>query len=263
MGPCPRISHVVFDFDGTLSWLRHGWPEIMLEVMQEELPAQASESDSDRRRLLNGIIHGLNGRPTILQMIRFAGLVRERGGATPDPEALRRRYQDRLDQEIAARTASIRSGAAPRDAFVVHQARALLEKLSREGLTLAVLSSTVVERVREEAEILGLSGFFAGRIYGCVGDPERFSKRAVFERLLQEERISGEHLLSFGDGPVEILDTKQLGGVAVAICSDEDCNGSGRLNEIKESQLLEAGADVALPDFRDAGLVVDYVRGQP
>jgi phosphoglycolate phosphatase-like HAD superfamily hydrolase len=24
----PQISHVVFDFDGTLSWLRHGWAEI-------------------------------------------------------------------------------------------------------------------------------------------------------------------------------------------------------------------------------------------
>ena len=25
--PRPHASHAVFDFDGTLSWLRHGWPQ--------------------------------------------------------------------------------------------------------------------------------------------------------------------------------------------------------------------------------------------
>jgi phosphoglycolate phosphatase-like HAD superfamily hydrolase len=253
---------VVFDFDGTLSCLRHGWPEIMLQVMLEELPARG-ETLEERRRLLDGIIHGLNGRPTIMQMIRFAAVVRERGGKTLEPEQLRRRYQDRLDAEIAERTARVASGRIPRDEFVVFGARRLLEKLVQDGLTLAVLSSTVVERVREEAEILALSSFFAGRIYGCVGDPERFSKRAVFERLLSEQGIGGDQLLSFGDGPVEIKDTKELGGAAVAICSDEDRNGSGVLNPIKREQLLAAGADLAIPDYRDALAVVDHLRGRP
>ena len=40
----PQISHVVFDFDGTLSWLRHGWPEIMLRLFREHLPRRAGES---------------------------------------------------------------------------------------------------------------------------------------------------------------------------------------------------------------------------
>jgi FMN phosphatase YigB (HAD superfamily) len=262
LGRYPRLSHVVFDFDGTLSWLRHGWPEIMLRVMQDELPVRAGETDEDIRRLLNGIIHGLNGRPTILQMIRFAEIVRERGGSSLDPEMMRARYQDRLDQEIAARTASVRNGMVPRDAFVVHQARALLDKLIADGMTLSVLSSTVVERVREEAEILGLTSYFGGRIFGCVGNPERFSKRAVFEQLLRDHGITGDRLLSFGDGPVEILDTKQLGGAAIAVCSDEDHNGSGQLNQIKHDQLLAAGADAAVPDFRDAGTLVDCLRGR-
>lgn len=262
LGRRPRISHVVFDFDGTLSWIRHGWPEIMLRVMQDELPVRTGETEEGVRRLLNGIIHGLNGRPTILQMIRFAEIVRERGGPVLDPEMMRNRYQERLDQEIAARTTSIRSGAVPRDAFVVHQARPLLEKLIADGLTLSVLSSTVVERVREEAEILGLTAYFGGRIFGCVGNPERFSKRAVFEQLLRDHAITGENLLSFGDGPVEIVDTTQLGGVAIAVCSDEDHNGSGQLNQIKHDQLFAAGAHVAIPDFRDAGVLVDYLRGR-
>lgn len=28
--PRPQISHVVFDFDGTLSWLRNGWPDVVI-----------------------------------------------------------------------------------------------------------------------------------------------------------------------------------------------------------------------------------------
>jgi phosphoglycolate phosphatase len=257
----PRISHVVFDFDGTLSWLRHGWPEIMAEVMLERIPRLPADSDASLRTLLCGIIHGLNGRPTILQMIRFAEVVRQRGGPQLDPEQLRRSYQERLDERIAARIASIRSGAEERDAYVVFAVRPLLEKLVREGLTLVVLSSTVEERVRQEAEVLGLSAYFAGRIHGCVGDPEAFSKRAVFERLLRERGLDGEQLLSFGDGPVEILDTKRLGGTAIAVCSDEDVNGSGVINPVKREALLAAGADAAIPDYRDAARVVDQLRG--
>ncbi len=258
----PRLSHVVFDFDGTLSWLRHGWPEIMCAVMEERLPRLAGEDDAARRTLLSGIIHGLNGRPTILQMMRFAEVVRARGGEAFDPEQLRGIYQERLDQRIAERIASIRAQRRPRDDYVVFGARPLLEKLKREGLTLAVLSSTVEERVRQEAEVLGLSGYFAGGILGCVGDAQAFSKRAVFERMLREQSLKGEQLLSFGDGPVEILDTKQLGGTAIAVCSDEDVNGSGVINQVKREALLAAGADVVLPDFRDAAAVVDRLRGR-
>lgn len=259
----PRLSHVVFDFDGTLSWLRHGWPAIMLDVMRERLPRLRDESDAAADALLHGIIIGLNGRPTILQMMRFAEVVRERGGPALDPETLRAEYQRRLDREIAARSALIRSGRAAPDEFVVFAARALLERLTRDGLRLIVLSSTVEERVREEAELLGLSRYFGGRINGCVGDPTRFTKRAVFERILREDGIDGGRLLSFGDGPVELSDTKALGGLAIAVCSDEDRNGSGVCDPDKQRQLLAAGGDLAIPDFRDAIALVDRLRGRP
>jgi hypothetical protein len=66
-------------------------------------------------------------------------------------------------------------------------------------------------------------------------------------------------VLSFGDGPVEIECTKKLGGIAIAICSDETENGSGRMDPTKHSQLLQAGADAALPDFRDAPALMQYL----
>ncbi len=251
-GPRAAARLVVFDFDGTLSWLRHGWPCIMTAVMREHLPAIAGEDAVAIDALLTGIVLGMNGHPTIMQMTRFAALVQERGGQVRAPEDLRAEYQARLDTEIAARVARIRGGSAATDDFVVCGARALLERLAASGATLAVLSSTVEERVREEAGILGLTRYFGGRIHGCVGDPSTFTKRAVFERLLRETGCSGGELLSFGDGPVEIAETRRLGGTAIAVCSDEDDNGSGICDPFKREQLLRAGAHEAIADFRDA-----------
>ncbi len=130
------------------------------------------------------------------------------------------------------------------------------------GITPIVLSSTIEHRVREEAEALGLTKYFGRHIYGSGVDPSAFSKMAVFQRLLAEEKITGENLLSFGDGPVEIAATKELGGLAIAVCSDEDHNGSGVMDAFKRQQLLDAGADAALPDFRDSVALVDYLLGK-
>ena len=259
--PRPTISHVVFDFDGTLSWLRHGWPEIMVEVFREQLPKQRGETEEQIHEILLDLIVSLNGKPTIFQMLRFVELVRERGGSQLAAESLRQEYQRRLDTEIMARSQLIQQGIAQRDDFVVWGARPLLEHLHNAGMKLIVLSSTIEERVKEEAELLGLTAYFGRHIYGGTGDPTKFSKRAVFERLFHEERITGENLLSFGDGPIEIADTKALGGLAIAICSDENQNGSGEFDAFKQRQLLEAGADAALPDFRDSIVLFDFLKG--
>lgn len=260
--PRPQIRHIVFDFDGTLSWIRHGWPRLMLDVFHRYLPVRAGETEKEIETLLLGIALGMAGKPTVVQMARFAEIAVERGGAKLEAEALRQEYQDRLDQEIAARAELIRSGKAQPDDFVVFGARALLEKLAATDLTVTVLSTTTETRVKEEAELLQIAKFFGGRINGSAVDASKFSKRVVFERILREEGLTGDQLLSFGDGPVEIADTKELGGLAIAICSDEDHNGSGIMDAHKRAQLLAAGADAALPDFRDAAVLIDYLLGR-
>ncbi len=91
------------------------------------------------------------------------------------------------------------------------------------------------ERVREEAELLQLTAYFEPRIHGGRGDPTQFSKRQVFEQILAEAGIPGSQLVSFGDGPVEIRDTKELGGVSIAVCSDENLHGSGEYDPFKKT----------------------------
>jgi 3-deoxy-D-manno-octulosonate 8-phosphate phosphatase KdsC-like HAD superfamily phosphatase len=125
-----------------------------------------------------------------------------------------------------------------------------------------VLSTTTETRVKEEADLLQIAEFFGDRINGSGVDAAKFSKREVFERILREDGIAGENLLSLGDGPVEIADTKALGGLAIAVCSDEDHNGSGVMDPHKRAQLLAAGADAAIPDYRDAIAMVEHLLGR-
>jgi len=110
--------------------------------------------------------------------------------------------------------------------------------------------------VKEEADLLGLAKYFGRHIYGGTTDLAQSSKQAVLERLSREENVPGQRLLSFGDGPVEIALTKQSGGVAVGVASDEDHNGSGKLDPFKVQELSKAGADLLIADYRDPELLL-------
>ena len=255
--PRTTISHVVFDFDGTLSWVRHGWPELMFETFRAHWPRPDETRRPEWTTQMEAIVYGMNGKPSLLQMQRFAA----EAGECPDPETLRNHFQTALDARIQERLGAMADGRCADDAYVVHGARPLLEHLSSLGLTLVILSSSVEYRVRQEAEALGLTRFFGNHIYGSAPDPTGFSKLEVFKRILASEKIGGENLLAFGDGPVEIECTKQLGGLAVAVCSDEENNGSGIPHPYKLTQLLESGADAAIPDYRDAVSLVNHLLG--
>ena len=115
--------------------------------------------------------------------------------------------------------------------------------------------------VKQEAELLGVSRFFGPHVYGALDDYKQFSKKMVIERILAENRVSGEELLAFGDGYVEIQNTKEAGGLAVAVASDEANNGSGRMDPWKRERLRGVGADVVIPDYRDAAALLARLFG--
>jgi phosphoglycolate phosphatase-like HAD superfamily hydrolase len=248
----PAISHVLFDFDGTLSLIRQGWPEIMVPMFVEMLPPLPDESPEARRQLCYDDIMRLNGKQTIYQMIQLAERIKERGGSPRDPLWYKHEYLRRLDEKIQHRQEGLHSGQLTPDDCLVHGSRAFLEHLQSRGLKLYLASGTDEVFVKKEADLLQLTRFFGPHIYGAVDDYKQFSKKIVIDRILRENRIPGDQLLSFGDGYVEIQNTKEVGGLAVAVASDEANNGSGRFDEWKRNRLLGVGADVVIPDFRDA-----------
>lgn len=252
-----RLSHVLFDFDGTLSLIREGWPDVMTPMFVEMLPVLPGESTEARRQLCHDDIMRLNGKQTIYQMIQLVERIRERGGAPREPLWYKQEYLRRLDERIHARLESIRRKQRPADDFLVHNARVLLEGLRQRGLPLYLASGTDENFVKAEAELLDLTRYFGRHIYGAQEDYEKFSKKAVIERILRENRIPGEQLLSFGDGYVEIQDTKAVGGLAVAVASDEARNGSGHFDEWKRQRLLGVRADIVIPDYRDAPALLE------
>ncbi len=260
--PRPAISHVLFDFDGTLSLIRQGWPEVMVPMFVEALPRLESETDEALRELVLDDIMRLNGKQTIYQMIQLADRVRERGGEPSDPLWYKHEYLRRLDRHIAARTEGLSAQSISADDLLVHGARALLEHLRGLGLSLYLASGTDEYAVKREAELLDVAQYFDGGIHGAVDDYKTFSKKIVIERIIREHGIHGGQLLAFGDGYVEIENTKEAGGLAVAVASDEANNGSGRVDPWKRERLLGVGADAVIPDFREAISLVDYLLGR-
>ena len=261
--PRPRISHVVFDFDGTLSLIRQGWPEVMVPMMVQMLPRRDDDTDEGLRRMVFDDIMRLNGKQTIYQMIQLAERIRERGGQPREPLWYKHEYLRRLDQRIGDRVEGLGSGRIAPDDLLVHAARPLLERLVELGLTLYLASGTDEPFVKAEAELLDVARYFGGRIYGAQDNYKSFSKKIVIERILRENSIAGDRLLAFGDGYVEIENTKAVGGMAIAVASDEANNGSGQVDEWKRQRLLGVGADVVIPDFRDAIPLMDRILERP
>ena len=259
--PRPGISHVLFDFDGTLSLIRQGWPDVMVPMFVEMLPSLPGESEEAKRALLYDDIMRLNGKQTIYQMMQLAERIRERGGQPREPLWYKKEYLRRLDERIEHRREALRTGKAKPDDWLVHGSRNLLENLRARNLTLYLASGTDEPFVKQEAELLRITKYFGARIYGALDDYKNFSKKMVIERILRENRIPGGQLLAFGDGYVEIENTKEVGGLAVAVASDEANNGSGRMDEWKRNRLLGVGADVVIPDFRDAEPLIKHILG--
>jgi phosphoglycolate phosphatase len=261
--PRPGIGFALFDFDGTLSIIRQGWPEVMVPMFVEALPALPGETEDDLRRLVTDDVMRLNGKQTIYQMIQLADRIRDRGGIPDEPLAYKHEYLRRLAAHCGARTDGLRDGSIGPDDLLVHGSRALLEHLVARGLRLYLASGTDEYAVKAEADLLDITRYFDGHIYGALDDYKNFSKKMIIDRIIDENAIEGRHLISFGDGYVEIENTKQVGGLAVAVASDEAHNGSGRVDEWKRRRLLGVGADVVIPDYRDAIPLIDYILGHP
>jgi phosphoglycolate phosphatase-like HAD superfamily hydrolase len=247
--PRGRFRSVLFDFDGTLSLIREGWPQVMIPMMVEVLrEAGTGESDTELAAAVEEFVMRLNGRQTIYQMIQLADELRRRGGRPLDPLVYKHRYHDRLMERIRGRLTALESGEAHAADWTVLGSHALLDHLRRRGLTLYLASGTDVAFVRREAQLLGLTAYFGTHIYGALDDYQNFSKKMIIDQILRDHRLHGEELLGFGDGFVEIEEIKRVGGVAVAVASDEVRRRG--FNAWKRERLVQAGADLVIPEYR-------------
>lgn len=251
--------HVLFDFDGTLSLIREGWPEVMVPMMVEILQATGTDETPEQlTKIANDFVMQLTGKQTIYQMIRLAEEITKRGGVPADPTVYKQMYHDRLLERIADRHERLRAGTlAPADMMVPYSFE-LLDELVAHGAAIYLASGTDQNYVLEEARMLDLERYFGRHIYGAIDDYKNFSKAMVIERILNENKVDGTELLGFGDGYVEIHNVKAVSGTAVAVASDES-GRSGQPDPWKRDRLIGAGADLVIGDYREYRALIRYL----
>lgn len=260
--PRGRFRSVLFDFDGTLSLIREGWPQVMIPMMVQELRRTGtSECDEELSRAVEEFVMRLTGRQTIFQMIQLAEEVRKRGGQPRPPLEYKHQYHQLLLERIRSRLAALEEGQARPEEWTVPGSRALLEALRQHGLTLYLASGTDLVYVQHEARLLGLADYFGTHIYGALDDYESFSKQRIVSQILEENNLHGEELLGFGDGFVEIEEVKRVGGVAIAVASDE-ARRKG-IDAWKRQRLIQAGADVVIPEYRQHAKLLRWLFNEP
>lgn len=256
--PRGRFRSVLFDFDGTLSLIREGWPQVMIPMMVRVLQETGTaETEAQLTEAVEEFVMRLNGLQTIYQMIQLAEEVQKRGGKPLEPLQYKHRYHDLLMERIRGRLEALESGAARAEDWTVPGSHALLEQFRSRGLTLYLASGTDLKFVRHEVELLGLTPLFGRHVYGALDEYKKFSKKMVIEQIIRDHQLHGEELLGFGDGFVEIEEVKKVGGVAVAVASDEvrRCG----VNAWKRNRLVRAGADIVIPDYRCRDKLMEFL----
>ncbi|MHB1356370.1 MAG: HAD family hydrolase [Anaerolineae bacterium] len=253
-----QIKHALFDFDGTLSLIRQGWQQVMKPLMLEVLSQTPRHEPQDElKSVISRFIDRTTGVQTIYQMMGLADLVRERGAEPLDPKDYKRIYLERLWQHIAHRVSGLKDGSLVIDDYLLPGSEDLLDELQKQGITCYLASGTDVEYVRDEAATLGLARYFGGGIYGALENLEDYSKEKVIADILRSHHLQGSGLVTFGDGYVEIENTVAAGGLAVGVASDE--SHPGQVDNWKRERLVQAGAQIIVPDFASSAALLAYL----
>lgn len=251
------IKYAIFDNDGTISTLREGWEHIMGPMMVRSiLGDQYDEADgslySKVESRVKEFIDKTTGIQTLMQMKFLAGLVRE-FGFVPEDRILnefgyKEIYNNELMQMVKQREKKFLQGELILDDLTIKNAVSFIKILVSHGIKLYLTSGTDIEDVKHEASVLGYGYLFEDRIFGSVGDITKDAKKIVLDRILDTIGNSeGKAIVTFGDGPVEIRETRKRGGITVGVASNE--LKRYELNRIKRTRLIKAGADIIIPDF--------------
>lgn len=262
------IRYAIFDHDGTISTLRQGWEQVMEPVMMRAIlgPAFATVDRGTFERITQQareFIDQTTGIQTLQQMHGLSLMVREMG-FVPEAEILdaagyKRIYNAALMELVQQRKARLVRGELGVEEFTLKNAVTLLHRLHAAGVKLFLASGTDEQDVVLEAEALGYASLFDGRIHGASQDMTHDAKRMVLEKILSG--IGPENaasMVTFGDGPVEIRETRKRGGLTVGLASDERQRFG--LNTEKRTRVIRAGAHLVVSDFAQLDALLNLLR---
>ncbi|PWJ57769.1 rfaE bifunctional protein kinase chain/domain [Dyadobacter jejuensis] len=251
-----HIKYAVFDHDGTISTLRHGWEQIMEPMMIKAiLGAQYDDIDTTTFNKVKEasleFIQKTTGIQTIYQMEGLIQLIRDFGFVAPenilDKFQYKEIYNDGLMEMVEKRMAKLAAGELQPEDYTMKGAVTFLQALKDRGVVLYLASGTDVDDVRHEAQTLGYAPLFDGGIHGALKEYTKFSKKMIIEKIIRENNLHGHELMVVGDGPDEIREGRRAGGIAIGIASNEPQRYGH--NPEKRPRLVKAGAHMLIPDF--------------
>jgi rfaE bifunctional protein kinase chain/domain len=264
-----NIEHALFDHDGTISTLRQGWEAIMEPVMIRAIlgsqykTAKNQMFEEVRSRVLE-FIDMSTGIQTILQMEALVGMVDEFNIVPKekilDKFAYKTMYIKALTEVVSEKLKKLEKGQLNLDDFTMKGSVDFLKALKEKGVKLYLASGTDKQDVINEAQLLGYAGLFDGGIYGSENDIKKYSKKMIINKIIKENNLSGNELVVFGDGPVEIKECIKSGGIGVGIASDEIRRFG--LNEEKRSRLIRSGAQIIIPDFSETDRLLELLMNK-
>jgi phosphoglycolate phosphatase-like HAD superfamily hydrolase len=225
---------------------------MMIELLMQ---TPQHENEQEITLIVRKFISELTGKQTIYQMIRLGEEITKRGGTPLDPMLYKNEYHDRLMERIKNRILDLEQKKISPETMAVPGAIEFVKKLHANGIKCFLASGTDEKYVIHEAELLGLTPYFE-EIFGAQDDYKNFSKKMVIDRIIRTHQLSGNEFISFGDGYVEIENTKSVSGIAIGVATNETerCG----IDEWKRNRLIAAGADLIIPDFRDTDLLINY-----
>jgi Predicted phosphatases len=258
----PKLKAALFDFDGTISTLRHGWENIM-EPLMLEMIAGSTEIDAMLTEVVKNYIDQSTGIQTIYQMKWLSETVKKYGrnpGASDDPWWYKAEYNRRLMEPVEKRKQSILKGEKAYKDFLMKGSEEFLKALRDRDIDIFVASGTDHPDVNNEAEVLGLSRYFKEIAGAPVGRAD-CSKEVVLRKLVEDYKLKGPEVVVVGDGKVEIALGREAGALTLGIASDEDmlCG----VNPVKRMRLINAGAHAIVGEFSELDDLLDWlgIRG--
>lgn len=249
----------VLDFDGTLSLIREGWSRIMAEVGRDVLLKQNRNVDESILKRFEDQMLRLSGRPSLVQMQKLAEELLALGAKPPSPELLHDDFLRRLFSQIEGRKRDLANGTVLPESWTVPGTHDLLNELQKRNAVLYLVSGTDLAAVREEAALLKLTEYFGDRVFAPSDLTPHFHKRDALAQILRACQIQPHELIGFGDGFSETVEVKKIGGCVVGVASVEV--GKTGPNRHKTELLTEWGADIIVPDYRNAKSIVAQLWG--
>ena len=249
-----REKYIVFDFDGTISTLRHGWEGIMQPLMLEMICPDGSYSPELVAKVAD-YIDASTGIQTAYQMQWLAEEVRKATGKAEDVWYYKDCYNRKILDMVARKKQTILDGAASRSDYLIEGSVEFLRALRAQGCRMFLASGTDDKDVKEEAAFLGVDGYFEA-IKGAPAGTFGCSKELVMGQLMEQAGDNAD-MVVVGDGKVEIQLGKRFGALTLGIASDEDARHG--IDPHKKARLEKAGADLIRGDFTETEELVRLV----